>query len=455
MDYTLAELEKWSQRIEKIAREEGLDFYPQEFEIVNYEDMLALEAYMGMPSRYPHWSFGKAYERLKNLYQYNLVGLPYELVINSNPCLAYLLKENTLLLQILTMAHVYAHNDFFKNNRLFQEGTKAQYTIEKFKSHGDIIREYVNDPSIGYERVEKILNAAHSIRLQINRTVGIKELTDAQKKQKLLEEYKKQTIINDPLEPPKEIPPPDLSREPIEPQEDLLFFLIQYAPLEDWERSILEIVWDEAKYFLPQIETKIINEGWASFWHYKILQRLELPPALYMEFIQRHNEVVRPVLGRINPYLLGFQIFKDLNKKYGPEKLFEARSMERDQSFIRRYLTQELCEELHLFEYIKKGDDYIIAEIADEDGWKKIRDTLCNNCGMASVPVIRAVDIAPKDKTLTLEHLYDGRELHLEYAEKTLKYIGTLWGHRVILKTQLENKRVIMVCDENLNIKYW
>lgn len=455
MDYTIAELEKWSERIEEIAREEGLDFYPQEFEIVDYEEMLAYEAYVGMPSRYPHWSFGKAYERLKTLYQYNLTGLPYELVINSNPCLAYLLKENTLLLQILTMAHVYAHNDFFKNNRLFQQGTEAQYTLEKFKNHGKMIREYVNDPSIGYERVEKILNAAHSIKLQINRTVGLKEMTDEEKRKKLLEDYKSKTVDYNILDPPQEIPPPDLTKEPVEPQEDLLFFLIQYAPLEDWERSILEIVWDESKYFLPQIETKIINEGWASFWHYKILHKLNLPPSLHLEFIKRHNDVVRPVWGNINPYFLGFHLFQDLAERYGTEKIFEVRSMERDQSFLRRYLTQELCEKLHLFEYVKGDHDYIITEIADEEGWKKIRDTLCNNCGMAAVPLIKAVDISKSDRTLTLEHVFDGRELYLDYAEETLKYIGTIWGQRVLLKTRLNNRDVTIVCDENLNIKYW
>ena len=189
MEYTLKELEEWNVRIEKKATEFGLDYYPQEFEIVGFNEMLAYEAYVGMPSKYPHWSYGKAYEKNKTLYSLNLTGLPYEMVINSNPSLAYLMKENTLLLQILTMAHVYGHNDFFKNNRLFREGTKAYYTLEMFKLDADIIRSYINDPSIGYSRVEKILDAAHALRYQIPRVVGVKELSDEEIKANLIEEY--------------------------------------------------------------------------------------------------------------------------------------------------------------------------------------------------------------------------------------------------------------------------
>ena len=177
MEYTVRELEKWNKIIEQKATELGLDYYPQEFEIIGFNEMIGYEAYVGMPSRYPHWSYGKAYEKNKTLYSFNLTGLPYEMVINSDPCLGYLMRENTLLLQILTMAHVYGHNDFFKNNRLFREGTKAYYTIEMFKLDADIIRDYINDPNIGYDKVEKILDAAHALRFQIPRVVGVKELT--------------------------------------------------------------------------------------------------------------------------------------------------------------------------------------------------------------------------------------------------------------------------------------
>ena len=186
MEYILRDLEVWNEKIEDKAKKVNLNFYPQEFEIIGFKEMLGYEAYVGMPSKYPHWSYGKAYDKNKTLYSLNMTGLPYEMVINSDPCLAYLMRENTLLLQILTMAHVYGHNDFFKNNRLFRDGTRANYTLEMFKLDAEIIRGYINDPSIGYERVEKILDAAHAIKFQIPRVVGVKELTEEEIRERFI-----------------------------------------------------------------------------------------------------------------------------------------------------------------------------------------------------------------------------------------------------------------------------
>jgi stage V sporulation protein R len=454
LEYTIVELQRWNNKIEEIAKDMGLDYYPQEFEIINYNEMLAYEAYVGMPSRYPHWSFGKAYEKLMTLYKYNLTGLPYEMVINSNPCIAYLMRDNTLLLQILTIAHVYGHNDFFKNNRLFKEGTDASYTIETFKVNANTIRNYINDPSIGYESVEKILNAAHSVKLQTARTIGDKKITNEEIKQRMMNEYKQKTSKYSILEPKLDVEPPDVNKIPLEPEEDLLYFIIQYGDLEEWEKNILEIVRKETRYFIPQIETKIMNEGWASYWHYNILKKLDLPSSLYLEFIKRHNDVVRPVMGSLNPYYLGFEIFKDLAEKYGEEKIFEVRAFDRDSSFIRRYLTRELCEKLNLFEYRKKGMDYVIEEISDEEGWISIRNTLSDSAGMGSVPFIRVIDMSRKDKTLTLEHVFDGRDLNLNYAEETLKSLIDLWRHKIILKTKFSGKETFISCDESKKIKY-
>ncbi len=165
MSWTPKELEEWDERIMKKAQEFGLDWYPQEFEICDHEAMLAYMAYSGMPSHYPHWSYGKAFEKLKTLYDYGVSGLPYEMVINSNPALAYLMRDNTLLLQILTMAHVYGHNDFFKNNFTFRT-SGAEYTIGRFMSHAKIVRQYVEDPSIGLGKVESLLAASHGLTPQ-------------------------------------------------------------------------------------------------------------------------------------------------------------------------------------------------------------------------------------------------------------------------------------------------
>ncbi len=453
MHYTLTELQQWNETIEALVAKEGLDVYEQIFEIIDYKDMLDYEAYTGMPSRYPHWSYGKAYEKNRTLYQYNLTGLPYEMVINSDPCLAYLMKENSLLLQILTIAHVYGHNDFFKNNRLFKQGTDAKATIEMFKRNADMIRSYVNDPSIAYGNIENLLDAAHSIRFQVARVIGGKRISDEELKQQLMSEYKDSFVHNNPLEPYIKQEPPDLSRIPLNYEDDLLYFITKYGDLEDWERNTIDIVRREALYFIPQIETKIMNEGWASYWHYNILKELELSQELYLEFIKRHNDVIAPIPMIINPYYLGFKIFQDIEAKYGKKMLFEVRALERDESFIRRYLTQELCEEMHLYDFMNKDGDYIVEDVADEKGWTNIRNVLCNTCGMNNIPNIRVVEMQRQDKTLILEHVFDGRELQATYAEATLKHIYDLWKHPIKLLTIINEKPAQIICDNDKNIR--
>lgn len=459
-DFSIADLEYWNERIEHTAKECGLDYYNQEFEIIDYDDMIGYESYVGMPSHYPHWSFGKSYERTKTLHKYNLTGLPYEMVINSNPCLAYLMKDNSLVLQVLTIAHVYAHNDFFKNNRLFKLGTGAEYTIETFKNHANRIREYISDPSIGYAQVERILNAAHAVKLQTERVAEFRKssgkpekntsaLTESYSDFPYLEQYARQNDGDLRQAVQHDIKIPE------KPEEDILKFIIEYGRLQDWEKDILSIVREEAQYFLPQIETKIINEGWASFWHYNILNKLELPQSMHMEFLRRHNEVVRPHKSSINPYYIGFKIIENLNEKYGLKKIFEVRETERDQSFIRRYLTQELCSEMNLFEYVTAGNDYMVSEVSDDEGWKIVRNTLCNTVGIGSIPSICIEEWSQKDNTLVLAHEYDGRELELSYAYETLKHLVDLWNGKVILVTQLEGKKKNISCDEQKRISLY
>ncbi|VDG73063.1 SpoVR family protein [Clostridium carnis] len=453
MDYTVEDLKIWNEKIEKKVEEYGLDFYPQEFEMIGFNDMIGYESYVGMPSRYPHWSFGKSYEKNKMLYSLNLTGLPYEMVINSDPCLAYLMKDNTVLLQILTMAHVYGHNDFFKNNRLFKQGTKAKYTLEMFNLNSKIIREYIDDPSIGYEKVERILDAAHAIKYQVGRTIGVKELSDNEIKESIIKDYESKKENRSFLDSYEEIKLPNLDKIPLEPVDDIMGFIIEYGSLKEWEKTILSIVKREAEYFLPQIETKIMNEGWASYTHYNILKQLDLPQELYLEFIKRHNDVIAPAIGGLNPYYIGFKMFEDIEKKYGKEKIFEIRAIERDSSFLRRYLTQELCEELNLFEYNQRTFDTIIEEISDEDGWKTIRDTLSYTCGMGGIPYVRIIDLNKNDRTLTLENVYDGRTLDLSYAKATLQYIQELWGYDVKLITKGSDKQsVVMLCNSEKQI---
>lgn len=447
-DYTLQELERWQERVEMAAAVAGLNFYPQEFEICSYEDMLAYEAYSGMPSRYPHWSFGKAYDRLRTLYKYNLAGLPYEMVINANPCLAYLMRDNSLLLQILTMAHVYGHNDFFKNNRLFQTGTRAEYTVEMFKSNAARVRRYVQDPSIGWARVERVLDTAHSLRWQTERIIGAPRLTREQQRQRLLEKHQQDARDEYAwLTGRKATPLPDVYKIPLEPEEDILLFLMEYAPLEEWEKDLLNMVRTETRYFLPQVETKIMNEGWASYWHYRLLNNIQLPPSLHLEFIKQHNLVVRPLTGQINPYFLGFKIFESLARRGGETAILAVRATERDQSFLRRFVTRELCEELHLFTYAGQEGEYVITDVADDDGWERVRDTLLQYAGLSAWPLIKVVDVRKRENLLLLAHDFDGRELDENYAQETVHYVASLWGGRVRLETKLSGKEYAIVAD--------
>ena len=227
--YTVAELESWNERVLALAQQFGLDPYPQEFEICDHEQMLGYMVYSGMPSHYPHWSYGKSFEKLKTLYDYGMSGLPYEMVINSDPCIAYLMRDNSLLLQVLTMAHVYGHNDFFKNNFTFKSN-RAEFTIETFKAHADRMRKYVEDPSIGQEKVERLLDAAHALALQCRRNLAMRKQTpDEQIEQRLADSRPAadpfQTIHRRP-----DYTPPDLNRVPLYPEADILLFIRDHNP---------------------------------------------------------------------------------------------------------------------------------------------------------------------------------------------------------------------------------
>ncbi len=465
-NYEISELVEWDKRVRDKAAAFGLDWYPQEFEICDHTGMLGYMAYSGMPSHYPHWSYGKSYEKLKTLYDYGVSGLPYEMVINSSPAIAYLMRDNTLLLQILTIAHVYGHNDFFKNNFTFKS-TRADLTLETFKAHALRVRRYTEDPSIGIENVERILDAAHALALQCRRNLAIKKLTPREQVERAIEKAQPAVDPFHRLHARPEFKEPEVRKVPLEPDEDLLLFIRDHNPfLEPWEKDLLTIVDEETKYFLPMMETKIMNEGWASYWHKKIVESLEVEQGLHLEFIVRHNQVLRPIPGQINPYHLGFKIWEDLYrrhteptkeeiKKYGAptmngkEKIFEAREVERDTSFLRRYLTEDLMREMDMFEYEARGDELVIDKVSDDEGWKAVKETLIKSVGTGSIPVIKVDDADfGHARTLYLKHSHDGRDLQLEYAEKTLAFVHRLWGHECLLETTLQGKRSLLCYND-------
>jgi stage V sporulation protein R len=318
-----------------------------------------------------------------------------------------------------------------------------------FKSHARRIREYITDPSIGYARVERILDAAHSLRLQGYRIVDQKLLSDEENKKRIIERNQTRQSNHPLLDIKQTAKPLDLNKIPLEPEEDILLFISKYSRLSEWEKDIVQIVREESLYFLPQIETKIMNEGWASYWHYKILNRLDLPQEFHLEFLKRHNQVIRPVEGGLNPYHVGFKIFEELDKEHpdDPGYIFSVREQERDSSFIRRFLSLKLCSELNLFEYGKKARDFIINEVSDDKGWKSIRNALANNVGIHGVPNIKVTEVKGKNNILMLDHEWEGRELQLEYAHETLKHIANLWGGKVQLRTMVRNSYQILETD--------
>ena len=456
--WNLGDLERWDDKIRERVAEIGLDCYPQEFEVCDQNAMLGYMAYHGMPSHYPHWSFGKAFEQTKTMYDHGVQGLPYEMVINSNPCLAYLMRDNSLCLQILTIAHVYGHNDFFKNNFNFTSATDAKETLASFKTRADRVRRYLEDPSIGTEAVEALLDAAHALSFSRSRNQAIKRLDREQQKARLLDRARPREDEFSSLRKREEPKPVDLSREPLEPEDNVLLFIRDHnRELAAWQKDLLTIVDEEARYFIPQIETKIMNEGWASHWHHRIMTSIDLPQDVMLEFMVRHNQVICPHPGGLNPYHVGFMIWRDIEKRFGGEgskegvaKMMAVRQSDRDSAFLRRFLTHELMRELDLFTWKVRGEHLVVDEVSDEDHWENVRSALLRQVGVGSFPVIRVVDSNFKNRRgLFLTHEHDGRDLEMTAADKTLGHLRSLWGHDVFLLTQVRGKKTMLSSTDN------
>lgn len=424
-DWTVKELEKYDKEICKIAKEEyGLDWFPIEYEILDYHEMLSAMAYSGLPTHYRHWSFGKAFERTSTRYNLGMEGLPYEMIINSDPSIAYLMLENPMSIHLLTMAHCVGHSDFFKNNRMFKETDPANI-ISKFKSASKRVKAYIEDPSIGIDRVEAILDACHSIQYQVPRTPGISRKpveSDKDDRKKIISELFHIEELKD---------------------YNLLGFIKENSRnLEDWQRDLVGMVETRSLYFIPQAKTKIMNEGWAVTIHEKIMNDLKLPDKYQIAFLKSHNQVVRPVLGRVNPYHLGYSIFKKIEKEHGFEECKLVRETHDDEAFIRKYLDEELCAELNLFSYSynRMGRKYSIDDISDKEGWKSVRDALISNVGLNSVPVVYVDKFNKKMNILYLKHEHDGRDLDISYANKVYDHIRFLWDDDIIFTSILEGE---------------
>lgn len=432
-NYSIDDLKVWDDKICNIAKKFGLDWYPINYEICNYYEMIGHMSYHGMPSHYNHWSYGKSFERTHFMYNQGQSGLPYELIINSDPSIAYLMLQNEFFLQILIMAHCVGHSDFFKNNRCFQQ-TDSKNMVSKMRNAKKRIQGYMENTLIGQEKVENFLDDLHTIRFQTQRynipRKSKKEILDEE-----IERYNRMKAQGIELDFSK------LENTLLRPDHDILSFLLEYKKdLKTWQMDLIEIVRDESWYFMPQIKTKILNEGWASFWHYKILHELNLEEEFHVPFMKMHNAVVRPHIGGVNPYHLGFYIFQKIEREYGLEKCFEVRAIHDDVAAIRLFLDEEDFRELNFFSHQKqKNGDVLISEVADHDDWRVVRDDLIKNTGINTIPQIY-VDRIEKQGTLVLKHEHDGRDLEIQYAEKVVEHISNLWSKKVKLYTIIEDE---------------
>jgi stage V sporulation protein R len=457
----VAELERGIDKIWEIARRFNLDPYPVNFELVPATIMYEFGSY-GLPGRFSHWTRGKAYYRMKTEYDYGLSKI-YELVVNTNPSYAFLMEQNSLLQNELVIAHVLGHTDFFKNNVYFKHTPPNM--IDKVSVNADRIRKYEYEH--GRLEVERFLDAVLAIEEHIDPHVRIKRMSQEERaaRRRAQPEGPPETPYDDLFrldgrqsaqEQEDELTSTALRRPLPEPEADLLLFLAEHAPgLEDWQRDVLLIVREEMQYFVPQMQTKVLNEGWASFWHARILRELDLTDAEYTEFAQLHSSVLAPQRMRINPYHLGYHILEDIERRWdhpteeqlklgmqpgqGRARVFEVRELESDVSLLRNYLTQELVDELDLYIYHKEGDDWVIAE----KNWERVRDSIVASMTNFGHPYLTADDADfNHNSELLLRHHYEGLEMDLPYAEKTLEYVQLIWGRPVHLETVSEGKRV-------------
>lgn len=464
------QLERAIEEIMDIARGFGLDFYPMRFEICPADIIYTFGAY-GMPTRFSHWSFGKAFHRMKLQYDFNLSRI-YELVINSDPCYAFLLEGNSLIQNKLIVAHVLAHCDFFKNNVHFSN-TKRDM-VESMAASAERIRAY--EMRYGKDEVETFLDAVLSINEHIDPSLvrGKQRARDegdsyGNGKGQKQEPPKKATPYDDLWKldrkdggSSKRQSPTQKRKIPPEPEKDLLLFLEEHSPvLEGWQRDVLTILREEMLYFWPQLETKVMNEGWATYWHVCILREMDLTEEETVEFAKLHAGVIQPSSTGINPYYLGFKMLEDIERRWneptekerkefgrepgkGREKLFEVREVERDMSFIRNYLTKELVEDLDLYLFHKQGNDWVVAD----KQWENVRDQLVAARVNGGFPYITVQDgDYLQNGELYLKHHYEGLELDIKHLEKTLPYVHRLWGRTVHLETVIEDRHVLFSQD--------
>ena len=473
-DWDFGLLDRIYDALHPIAIEElGLDIYPNQMEVIGSDQMLDLYTSTGMPQMYSHWSFGKQFVREEMLYRKGAQSLAYELVINSNPCVSYLMEENTATMQTLVIAHAaFGHNHFFKNNYLFQTWTDAESVLEEIA----FAKRYTEDcvDRYGDVAVEAVLDAAHCLMdFGVSRYTKPSHTRDAiaqRQRDRRREIERTYDDIFERTRPDPHVPRSELTatRGPILPEENVLLFLARYAPkLETWQREILHIVRRISQYFYPQRQTKMMNEGCATYVHYRLMNRLYdlgyLTEGAMLEFLRSHTAVVAQpafndrAFGGINPYALGFEMMMDIERicEHPTEEdrqwfgdvagcgdamavLREAWRDYRDESFIRQFLSPHLIRKLHLFAVADHSADRFVSvsAIHDEAGYRRIRSTLADmyDMGVRSPEIeVTGADLRGNRHLVLTHRVRQGRQLSEEDCSGVLAHMASLWGHRVKL----------------------
>jgi len=478
------ELQKAQVEIRELARGYGLDCFEIMFELVDYNEINEIAALGGFPTRYPHWRFGMEYDYLNKTYTYGLQKI-YELVINNDPCYAYLQMGNEMVDQKLVMAHVMGHCDFFKNNMWFAKTNRKM--LDEMANHATRIREYQD--RFGVDQVENFIDVCCSIDNLIDPfspfvqksqpKAEIHDPFDAEsgfrkfESKDYMDKYVNPRAYQDEQEKKFRADQDKARKFPAHPERDILKFLIDYAPLENWQREALSIVREEAYYFAPQGQTKIMNEGWASYWHSFLMTNHILRDSEVIDYADHHSGTLGSRPGQINPYKLGIELYRDIEERWnkgkfgkdyedcddidekkrwdkklglGREKIFEVRRLHNDVTFIDSFMNEEFCEQQKLFTYgfNRRTGQY---EIVDRD-WRKVKQQLLFSLTNFGQPVIAVEDANFENRgELLLSHKHEGLDLEYDKAVETLKNIHVFWKRPVHIYTKYNTQPKLLSFD--------
>ncbi len=492
-DWDFETLAEYDRAIAELAHGKfGLDTYPNQIEVISSEQMMDAYSSVGMPVGYNHWSFGKQFVEVESRYRRGQMGLAYEIVINSNPCIAYLMEENTITMQALVIAHAgYGHNSFFKGNYLFKTWTDASAIIDYLVFARHYLAEC--EQRHGVTAVEETLDSCHALmNYGVDRYKRPTPISAQEEKRRQRDrEEALQRQVSELWKTFPDMQPMVQRREPSrrfpsEPQENLLYFLEKNAPLlEPWQREVIRIVRKMAQYFYPQRQTQVMNEGWATFWHYTLLNELydqgRVDDGFMLEFLQNHSQVIyqppfdSPYYSGINPYALGFAMFQDIrriceaptdeDRQWFPDiagsdwlaTLKFAMESFKDESFIQQFLSPRLIREFHLFSIYddESEDHYKVDAIHNQAGYRKVRENLARMYDLSvrepDIQITR-VDVEG-DRSMTLRHTQsDGKPLSTDTFE-VLKHLHYLWGFDVHLETWNQDQMVKRMSCPSISVE--